>query len=93
VEECGRFCRWVVAAFALLFLRFFPLLGRWFDTRLESSLFTAVVFVVVVMAVMGVVCLCALFCSVFQVPNAKYDLASAVAIGVLLVGWWMAFVG
>ncbi len=54
-----------------------------------------------VVVVVVVVCLCGvLFCSVFQVPNmfdpanAKYGLASAVAFGMLLVGWWwMAFVG
>ncbi len=63
-----------------------------------SSLFTAVVFVVVVVVVV-VVCVCVLFCSVFQVPNmfdpanAKYGLASAVAVGVLLVGRRMPFVG
>ena len=76
--------------------RCFPLLDRRFDSRLGSSLFTAVVFVVEVVVL---VCVCALFCSVCQVPNtldpvtAKHGLPSAMAFGVLLVGWWMAFVG
>ncbi len=50
---------------------------------------------VVVVVVVVVVCVCVrvvLFC-LSGTQYAKYGLASAVAFGMLLVGWRMAFVG